>query len=228
MSTSEISICSKETRACSAPDKTVQEISAYQENYKSTVSLPEIPRFRRDLFVIPKHTCKKTLPIEWIELEERSHWDTIRKLIHTPRFKYKVYERIINTPIDEENMPYDPKRPNSKTCKEIKRIMKPLTDDYQMRKRKEKFQRSLEKGGQRICPNNDFRPKYDKSPQRHGMEPGIAKTYEPGSTTSEDEFYSAYSTKSLSLSPSSVSDRGKIIQYISTINITVNSNLYSV
>lgn len=102
---SKVSICSKETYS-SHKEQTVK-ISHREENCTKTAFEPlPPPRFRRDLLVIPKHTCRTKIPIEVVNYmtQKSSHRNTVRGQDASPSFKYKTHGKIVDSPAGPRHM----------------------------------------------------------------------------------------------------------------------------
>lgn len=102
---SKISICSKE--AYSSPKEHTVKVLHREENCIRTALQPlPPPKFRRDLFVIPKHTCRTKIPIEAIKYmaQKSSHRDTVHRRDASPNFKYKSQRKIVDLPTAPRHM----------------------------------------------------------------------------------------------------------------------------
>lgn len=96
---SKISICSKETY--SSPKEHAVKISHHEENRTKTTFEPlPPPRFRRDLFVVPKHTCRTKIPTEVVDhtAQKSTHRNTLHRRDASPSFKYKTHRKIVDSP----------------------------------------------------------------------------------------------------------------------------------
>lgn len=64
------------------------------------------PRFRRDLFVIPKHTCRTKSPTEGVNYmtQKSCHRNAVRRQDALPSFKYKLHHKIVDSPAVPEHM----------------------------------------------------------------------------------------------------------------------------
>lgn len=102
---SKISICSKESY--SSPNEHTVKVLHREENCIKTALEPlPPPRFRRDLFVIPKHTCRTKIPIEAIsyKTQKSSHRDTVHRRDASPSFKHKTHRKTVDSPTAPKHM----------------------------------------------------------------------------------------------------------------------------
>lgn len=93
-SSSEVSITSVESCIYSSPKKTIEKNKRYKMEYRRTFSPSPKSKIKKDLFVIPQHTCHKS------SYEKHSHrsykttayWNVIKDFSCSPEYKHYMHK----------------------------------------------------------------------------------------------------------------------------------------